>query len=663
MKIRKKEALLSLKRTISISALFIVFAGLFILQSCDKGDIPEKEDDRINITGVSIPSTLESVQSGEITINGKGFKTGDQIQFTSVSDESKKYTLNITSVTDQTAAFTLPPDISTGRYELSVIRDGQSLKLGTLMLNIIVDSAIPDIPGMTVKGIVYSNGKGIPGVVVSDGFEVTQTDENGIYYLASEKRNGYVFISIPGNYEVPYVENMPQFFKRLSAGNTVEQKDFSLIETDNTNHVVIGMADWHLANRNNDLEQFTNGFLADVNETIAEYKAKGTKVYGLTLGDLSWDLYWYDNKFALPEYLVQMYKIDCPVFNMMGNHDNDPYVVGDWAAEQPYKSIVGPSYYSFNLGEVHYIVLDNTEYINTGGAQGKVGSRNYNTLVVNSQMDWLRKDLATIRDKNTPIVIGMHAPLYSNPAVNSSGEYQIKYALANGSAFVSALDGFTNVRVLSGHTHINYTIEPNPSLIEHNTAAVCATWWWTGRSGYAGNHICRDGSPGGYGVWEINGNDIEWYYKSIGYKRNYQFRAYDLNTVHITAAEHAPKSDEESMAAYSDEYASINNLNEVLLNIWGYDDKWDIEVKENGNNLNVSRVNVKDPLHIISYEALRLNVGSTPTSSFVTRTSSHMFKVKAASATSTLDIKVTDRFGNVYTEVMERPKPFTYSMR
>ena len=31
-------------------------------------------------------------------------------------------------------------------------------------------------------------------------------------------------------------------------------------------------------------------------------------------------------------------------------------------------------------------------------------------------------------------------------------------------------------------------------------------------------------------------------------------------------------------------------------------------------------------------------------------TNNHMFKVKASSATSTLDIKVTDRFGNVYTE-------------
>jgi hypothetical protein len=36
-----------------------------------------------------------------------------------------------------------------------------------------------------------------------------------------------------------------------------------------------------------------------------------------------------------------------------------------------------------------------------------------------------------------------------------------------------------------------------------------------------------------------------------------------------------------------------------------------------------------------------------------------MFKVTASSANSTLDIKVTDRFGNVYTETMTRPKAFT----
>lgn len=644
-------------------AVLLIFSGAVSLTSCDKEDIPKDEETGLNITGISIPSTLESVQNGEMSITGKGFQAGDQIQFTLVGDDTKKYTANVSSVSEQSATFTLPSGISTGKYEIAVTRGDKTLKLGSLMLSIIVDSKIPDIPGMTVKGVVYSDGQGLPGVVVSDGYEVTVTDENGVYYLPSEKKHGYVFISVPGNYEVPYVENLPQFFKRLSVGSSVEQKDFSLIKTDNTNHVVIGMADWHLANRNNDLEQFTTGFLADVNATIAEYQAKGVKVYGLTLGDLSWDLYWYDNKFALPEYLLQMYKLNCPVFNMMGNHDNDPYYAGDWAAEQTYKTIVGPSYYSFNLGDVHYIVLDNIDNINTGGAQGVIGSRNYNTAVVNHQMEWLRKDLATIKDKSTPIVIGMHAPLYSNPAVNSSGEYQIKYAMSNGSAFQSALAEFSNVHVLTGHTHINYTIESSPALIEHNTAAVCATWWWTGRSGYAGNHICRDGSPGGYGVWEINGSDIEWYYKSTGYNKDYQFRSYDLNTIHITAAEFAPKSNEESMAAYSGDYANINKSDEILINVWGYDDRWKVEVTEDGNKLDVTRVDAKDPLHIISYEAKRLNAGAAPTSSFVTRNTSHMFKTRASSATSTLEISVTDRFGKVYTELMERPKPFTYLMR
>lgn len=42
---------------------------------------------------------------------------------------------------------------------------------------------IPDKAGMTVKGMVKDNaGNAIAGVVVSDGLEVTATDERGIYY-------------------------------------------------------------------------------------------------------------------------------------------------------------------------------------------------------------------------------------------------------------------------------------------------------------------------------------------------------------------------------------------------------------------------------------------------------------------------------------------------
>ncbi|MDR1680493.1 MAG: calcineurin-like phosphoesterase C-terminal domain-containing protein [Prevotellaceae bacterium] len=107
----------------------------------------------------------------------------------------------------------------------------------------------------------------------------------------------------------------------------------------------------------------------------------------------------------------------------------------------------------------------------------------------------------------------------------------------------------------------------------------------------------------------------------------------------------------------------MNANNEVLINIWSYEKDWSIEVKEGAAVLPVTRVSVKDPLHIISYEAKRLNVNAEPTTSFVTLNTSHFFKVTATSPTSTLSIKVTDRFGNVYSETMTRPKQFYYTMK
>ena len=524
-------------------------------------------------------------------------------------------------------------------------------------------NSIPDVKSMTIKGLVYSDGMGVEGVVVSDGYEVTTTNADGVYYLPSKKKNGYVFISVPGNYEVENDKRLPQFYKRLKGGNSIEQKDFKLTKTDNTKHVVLAMADWHLAKRNEDLKQFTDGFLPDVNATIAEYEAKGVKVYGLTLGDLAWDSFWYSNNFALPEYLEYMNQINCTTFNVIGNHDNNPYAEGDWQAALPYKNIVGPNYYSFNLGNIHYVVLDNIEYINTGASERKAGKGNYNGVIVREQMDWLKKDLATITNKNTPIVIAMHIPLFGFPQLNNNGEQSNTVRLTKGDELLSLLKDFAQVKVLSGHTHINFTIEESPSLMEHNIAAVCATWWWTGKDNYAKNHICKDGSPGGYSVWENDGNNMQWYYKSMGYEKEYQFRAYDLNTVHITAEKHAPKSDNNKLSQYADVYAKPNNQNEVLINVWGYDSKWNVEVTESGKPLKVNRISAKDPLHIISYEAIKLNLGGKITPSFVTNNSVHMFKTKASNATSTLLIKVTDRFGNVYTETMERPKAFNYMMR
>lgn len=636
-----------------------IFSSTFFV-GCDPKEDPEPVG-RIQLREVSVPAEINVVAQGEITLAGKGFADGDKFRLILTTDESQAHTVDILSFDETSATFTLPEEFTTGKYRIVLVRGSEALTLGTSTINIVIESDLPDQDGMTVKGIVYSNGVGVAGVVVSDGYEVATTDENGVYYLPSEKKTGFVFISVPANYDAPAVDNIPQFFKRLAGGSAVEQKDFLLTPAANSKHVVLALADWHLAKRNDDLSQYGSGFLPDVNALIDEYAAANAKVVGVPLGDGSWDTYWYANNFGLVEYKAEMKKVNCPMFNVIGNHDHDPYISNDWESSKKYRDVIGPTYYSFNLGEVHYVVLDNIEYVNTGGEEGVVGQRNYYDTISAEQIEWLKKDLAAIEDRTAPLIIAMHAPLHRPPALDESGEQIDALGLNNGGTLISALQGFSEVYVLTGHVHMNYTVKYNEAITEFNIGAVCATWWWTGRSGYADNHICKDGSPGGYGVFEVDGRNIKWYYKSIGKPKNYQFRTYDLNEVHITAQAFAPNSTDELLAEYAGVYATSNLNNEVLINVWGFGPGWTIEVSESGANLPVTRVLALDPLHIVSYEAKRLNVGAVPTSSFVTDPTAHLFKVVAGSATSTLEIKVTDAHGNVYTETMQRPKEFTYT--
>jgi hypothetical protein len=653
---------LKLKSWITMLMMAVVIAGGFT--SCDSEDEPVVMKS-LNITGVVIPPVIETYRGAQVTIKGNGFETGDVL--TLKAGDGTIITVTVAAVTNNSITFSIPVDFVTGFYGFFVTRGDFTESLNYLNVVIIANLDIPDSSGKNVKGVVYCNGDGVPDVVVSDGFEVTVTDENGIYYLSSEKKNGYVFISVPSGYEVPLLNSMAQFYAYLTETQTVvEQKNFGLIKVDNQqNYTLLAMADLHLARRNNDLTQFENNFLKETKDMCTQYHTLNKKIYGLTLGDMSWDLYWYANNYALPDYIQSIKSIGCPLYNTIGNHDNNPYIPNDWLSEQAYKTVVGPTYYSFNIGEIHYVVLDNVEYTNAGASEGVVGDREYNQKVVADQIEWLKKDLATITDKTTPIIVGMHCPLYRVSITTGNQTHAI--SLQNGTEVKNCFTEFSEVHYLTGHTHLNYNVKDG-NTFEHNTGAVCATWWWTGKSGYAGNHICKDGEPGGYGVYEINGRDIKWYYKSIGYPKEKQFRTYDRNVIKMTADVYCPSVSAAQKAefenTYAGEYRNESTDNYVLINIWNYDPSWTLEVKEGATTLTATRISVKDPLHIISYEAKRYEVGkSAPTASFVTNSTTHIFRVKASSATSTLDITVTDGFGNVYTETMTRPKAFSTAMQ
>lgn len=657
-----------LMRKIIINTILttLLFSTAYTLNSCSKKvvSLTEGNESLLRLTYIKIPTVYDLTLGEDLIIEGKGFLETDIISFIPKDLQGNTIDLPIKEILDTKISVSYSELFKDGKYEVLIKRNTLSQLLGKTTINYVFNANIPDVQNMTIKGVVYSQGKGIANVVVSDGEVFAKTNAEGIYYLPSSKKNGYVFISVPSNYEVKVERTIPQFYKNLTnISSQAEIKDFELMPVNNENHVVAFFADTHLANRNDDLKQFQEGFIKDINETYQSYKVQNKKFYAFSLGDQSWDAYWYDTNFKLKEYLAQLKDIEFPIYNTIGNHDYDPYVgSNDWLAAANYRSIMGPTYYSINIGKVHYVVLDNVIYTNAGGTIGAIGDREYNNLIEQEQIDWLKKDLEFVTDKNTPIVIAMHVPLYVNPASNG------KYYTQNGEELVNVLKEFKNVKIMTGHSHINYRVnKPETNHItEYNIGAVSATWWWTGRSGYANNHICKDGSPGGYSIWEMNNTNQESVYKSINFEKSYQFRSYDLNTVHITAAVHTPNANatyKDKIATYAGEYASKKSANQVLLNIWGYTNKWKILVTEGGKPLTIQQTTKKDPLHIISYSMQRLNVNSDPTSSFVTNNTSHLFLVNASTPTSTLEITVEDEYGNKYQETMIRPKAFSTSIK
>ncbi|WP_295939556.1 calcineurin-like phosphoesterase family protein [uncultured Alistipes sp.] len=639
----------------------LLLAATLCAVGCSDSDTREFERSERLVHNLYFSATMSVYNGQTLTLQGVGFEPADVVSFRTASGGVD---LEVRDVTAKTARIVVPASLVKETYDVYVVRGVQEQYVATVRIYITTDLEVPDKEGMTVKGVVYCGDRGVPGVRVSDGLQTVVTNENGYYWLPSLKTLGYVFITIPSGYHPAVFDNdMMGFWARLGAGaETCETHNFELVEVDNDNHVMLVGADLHLANKQKDVENFKKGFLA---ETAAFALSSPIPVYCLMAGDMTWDRYWYDNKFKPADYRDLLVKSDypIPVFNVMGNHDNDPYVTGDAPGQLPFCQTLGPSYYSFNLGKVHYVVLDDIDWINTGGKQGTVGNRDYNRLVSLAQMEWLAEDLAAVEDKAAPLVICLHVQLYENYNKSFSNVAKMSSPTGGTQALINAVQGFSDVHFVSGHTHHNATMVISESVIEHNTAAVCETWWWS--QYFSGRAICVDGTPAGYGVYTVNSTDMVWSYKSIGESGDYQFRTYDMNTVKAYLDNNVYKS---YLAKYSsrgnggDDYAAVG-ANEVFINVWNYDPTWKISVHEDGKELSVGRIFQRDPLHTIVFDIPRVEKGYDANSDWASCNSSHMFSVTAKDAVSTLEITVTDRFGTVYTERMTRPKAFTKSMK
>ena len=643
----------------TIKYLVWIFAIVPFLIACGDSNTDDAPTDDFDVR-FELPATVDVAKGGELTFTVKEGKSPLTTDSFLLEGGAISYLCPILRTSSESFTVRLADECESGSYTAYLKRDARKKSIGKIYINIVDKIDFEPSAGTTVFGLVSSEEGPVANVVVSDGTEVTVTDDKGIYELKSAKKWGYVFISVPSGYEVAAEGVFPQFYQTLKgAADVVEQKDFKLTKVDGQDrYKLFLLGDMHLANRTNDAAQFTQ-FTTDLNAYMAQHS--GQKMYALTLGDMTWDLYWYKNNYALPQYreTINRQVKNLQIYHTMGNHDNDFMTTSDYDAAVKYVDCIGPTFYSFNIGQVHYVVMDNIDC----SAYDGTDSRNYVKKLSNEQLKWLAKDLAYV-DKSTPLIVAMHAQIYKP----TSTGFAFDHDSANTEALLAALDGY-EVHFVTGHTHKVYNITPDDDVVkgrdihEHNSGAICASWWWSGNL-TPGVHVSIDGAPGGYAIWDIDGTDFAWLYKSTGWPEEYQFRSYDLNNVSFSMDDvpNIPSNVLIQLAykKYVNAYPE-NSDNEVLIKIWNWNSNWKLSVvDERGKTLEYTPVWAYDPLHIAALSVPRFNnSGITSTPSFVTESATNFFKVKADDADVDLTITVKDEFGHTWTEEMQRPKAFS----
>lgn len=382
-------------------------------------------------------------------------------------------------------------------------------------------------PRDTARGIVYvdRNGDGqhspgetgVAGVAVSNGCEVVRTDADGRYQIDIAATE-ILFISKPADYDVPVDENnIPQFFYRhypdgtpeQIAGTAVEwlfpviaptgplpdQIDFALLPRPAADAAfrAHGFAD---TQARFDLSQ---DMLREdlINPLIGNPYAVD---FGLTVGDVA-----NDNLAIYDRHKAMMALMDIPQWYVPGNHDINFESPDDYFANETYKHHFGPTYYSFNHGNVHFVALNNVEYAGNGR---EFSDGRYRGYITDGQLYWLERDLAQVSPEKL-IVIATHIPLVAE-ADDGRNPVATGPNTENFTALLDILRPFPNIYALAGHdTSNSWKVEvghrhgwTGQPWIAHTLAEVRGNGWTRGPVDPRGvrDAMMEDGNPNGFYV-------------------------------------------------------------------------------------------------------------------------------------------------------------------
>jgi hypothetical protein len=456
---------------------------------------------------------------------------------------------------------------------------------------------------VVLKGkVTDSNGKPLAKVAVTDGNNIIRTDAQGKYRLEATRDAMFVYITVPSGYEIPAENNMAVFYKRIIPVKGVFVADFVLRKSDqdDNRHYAIVWADPQINNQE-EADQLLSTAVPDTRLFAAELKKKGP-VVGIAAGDLSWDA-----APIIPAYKKAIQETGIPFFQVLGNHDMDINVRSDEQSDSTFRKSMGPSWYSFNRGKAHYIVLDNVFYYSDG--------YNYMGYITEQQFRWLEQDLSTVQ-KESLVFVSMHISAYTNEKTRIKAAADNPGDITVNRRFLYDLLKPYKAHLLTGHTHYNENIE-HENIYEHIHAAVCGTWWIA--------PLCGDGTPRGYGVYEINGDSLTWHYKTIGKSSNYQMRVYNKGSYPERPLD-------------------------VAVNVWNWDASWKVNWYED----NAPRGEMKRETALDAAVITALTGPDRPAKYPWARPllTDHIFFATPSVHAKSVTIEVTDRFGNKYVETI-----------
>lgn len=530
---------------------------------------------------------------------------------------------------------------------------------------------------ITVKGTVYGSDGPLKDVVVSDGLLCVKTNESGYYEIDSDLKTAkFIMASIPAGYTAPLdnTTKLPIFYHKITdeerkSDNCVAKFNFVKITgSDSERYTMIIGADPQPRASTANMDKIAyhaldicKDFYRDMRETANVINDR--EVYGLMLGDIV-----HENMNLFQNYIDDCIKtIGFPMFNVLGNHDNDKTAANDVEGRRKYEEYLGPTYYSFNIGKQHYIVLDNL-------IMEKEGSNltAYSQGLTDEIWQWLQNDLRYV-DRSTTIMVAAHSPMFK--LVDMSDRSQ-SGGTKHGKDYSTLLSKYAKVHAWAGHTHttFNYSYPAGDRFenIEVHTLARSTGELWT-------NEYMANGTPRGYTVVEVNGDDIKWYFKPTSYqtaaytgstnpKPTFPHREYTFNDQGVAMLNGKKLSESYQMQVYKPgtytvSYSDLlenkgDKAKYVYVDIFLWDDKWEKPKYNNGSRtITMSKVTSTEAYSLANYElknhyytyghALKGYDGYfnpiEPKSQYHTLFRAYDDRTKGSGT-----ITVTDRFGNEY---------------